>query len=300
LLHLRLISGSIAVALLVALLWLDEHASRPGIYLAPLVILLGILATRELIDMLRAYGAAPRAKVLYVGTLLPILASLAPLAWQEYPADCPMGRLGWLACGLVAGLLLVLVSVLFSLYPNDQPHGTPFAELGQASLSILYIGGLLGFLVQLRLLVLPDVGRSSLIPLVTTILVVKFSDTCQYFVGKKFGSRKLAPALSPGKTWEGTIGGIGLGVLLMASVLVSYSESLTGPVGWLRFAVYSLVICMAGLLGDLAESMLKRDAGIKDSSSWLPGLGGMLDILDSLLLAGPVSYACWVIHLVGT
>ena len=74
---------------------------------------------------------------------------------------------------------------------------------------------------------------------------------------------------------------------------------MTGLAGWGRVLLYCLLLSLAGLLGDLAESLLKRDAGVKDSSNWLPGLGGVLDILDSLLLAAPVAYVCWVLGLVG-
>lgn len=133
-----------------------------------------------------------------------------------------------------------------------------------------------------------------MLPFASTVLIVKFSDTCQYFVGRKFGRNKLAPIVSPGKTWEGAIGGIGLCVLILATVLATFDSFPQGIGGWLRVALYCLLLCVAGIVGDLLESMLKRDAGVKDSSSWLPGLGGVMDMLDSLLLAAPVSYACWL------
>jgi phosphatidate cytidylyltransferase len=291
----RLISGSVMVSLLVGLCWLDAQAARPGIYLAPLVVLLGVLAAGEMLRMFRARGGTPLAWVVYVGTLLPVLASCMPIAWSEYPEDCPVGRLGWLACGLAVGLLVALLGEMLRYGSQDNPPGTALGNLSLATLSILYVGGLLGFLIQLRLF--PGIGdfKPGLAPLLSLILVVKVSDTCQYFVGRRFGKKKLAPVLSPGKTWEGAVGGIGLGALLTATILSFSLESNH----WALLLVYCLVLSLAGLVGDLAESLLKRDAGVKDSSSWLPGLGGVLDMLDSLLLAGPVAYACWLLGMVG-
>ena len=135
-------------------------------------------------------------------------------------------------------------------------------------------------------------------PLLSLVLVVKMSDTGQYFVGTLFGKRKLAPVLSPGKTWEGTIGGIGVSAVITASILSQYLVSMVGAAGWSQIFFYCILISLAGLAGDLAASLLKRDAGVKDSSNWLPGLGGVLDMLDSLLLAAPVAYACWVSGLI--
>ncbi len=295
----RLISGSVMVTLLVALCWLDAQADRPGIYLAPLVVVLCVLATGEMLRMIRAGGGDPLAWVVYVATLLPVLASCAPIAWREYPEDCPVGRLGWLACGLAAGIVVALVGEMCRYGSQETAAGTTLRNLALAALSILYVGGLLGFLIQLRLF--PGTGEISpgLVPLLSLIFVVKVSDTGQYIVGRKFGKRKLAPVLSPGKTWEGAVGGIGIGALFTATILTLSLPTMEGPLGWSRVLVYCVIISLAGLVGDLAESLLKRDAGVKDSSSWLPGLGGVLDMLDSLLVAAPVAYACWVLNVIG-
>lgn len=290
----RLISGSSIVAILIAACWLDARVSRPGIVLAPLVVLLCVLATGELLHMFRARGGNPSAWSIYLGTLIPVLAACAPIAWSEYPDDCPISRLGWLACGLAAGLVVAFLGEMHRYGSDSSSPGSAVASLGMAALSIMYIGGLLGFLIQLRLYLGTGEVRPSLAPLLSLILVVKVSDTCQYFVGRMFGKRKLAPVLSPGKTWEGAIGGIGLGAVLTTAI-IAYSMSSSS---WYLILVYSVILSLAGLVGDLAESLLKRDAGVKDSSSWLPGLGGVLDMLDSLLVAAPVSYACWVLGVI--
>lgn len=271
------------IAILVALCWLDNGAAKPGIYFAPLAILLYILATQEMIGLFRAGGHTPLSWAIYTGTALPVIASCAPIAMQPYPADCPVGKLGWLACGLAAGLVVAVVGEM-SRY---ETPGTTITNLSLAALSILYVGGLIGFIIQLRLL------PSGMMALLSMIFAVKVSDTGQYACGKLFGKHKLAPRLSPGKTWQGTIGGIAISMLLTTLV---FRSSLGSP---LSLVVYALCLTVAGIVGDLAESLLKRDAGVKDSSRWLPGFGGVLDILDSLLIAAPVAYACWVTGLVG-
>lgn len=287
------------LTLLVALCWLDAHAERAGTYLAPMAVVLCVLATAEMLRIFRSGGGNPLTWSVYAGTLLPVLAACAPIAWREYPVDCPVGRLGWLACGLAAGIVVALVGEMSRFSSQENSTGATTGNLAQAALSILYVGGLLGFLIQFRLLPVMGDGGNSIMPLVSLILTVKVSDTCQYFVGRKFGEKKLAPVLSPGKTWEGAVGGIGVGALLSATILTSLLSSLEGPLGWARALVFCVVVSLAGLIGDLAESLLKRDAGVKDSSSWLPGLGGVLDMLDSLLIAAPAAYACWVLGLIG-
>lgn len=293
-LRLRLISGVVVVSLLVALCWLDASADRPGIYLAPLALLACGLATTEFMAMFRASGSHPIRWTTFLSALLPVAASCVPLVWKEYPEDCPVGRLGWVACGLTAGLVLSLLSEFIRRRDPGAPLGSVILNLAGSTFAVLYLGGLVSFLVQLRMTPFAEDRTTSMLPFVSTVLIVKFSDTCQYFIGRLFGRHKLAPTVSPGKTWEGAIGGIGLCVLITASGLVAYADFLTGTEGWLRVALYCTLLCVAGIVGDLLESMLKRDSGIKDSSTWLPGLGGVMDMIDSLLLAAPVSYACWL------
>ena len=114
---------------------------------------------------------------------------------------------------------------------------------------------------------------------------------------------KLARRLSPGKTIEGLVGGLVFawcGAWLVFAVLApAVVESAALPIAWWKTALYGLVLGAAGVVGDLAESLLKRDAGYKDSSAWLPGFGGVLDLLDSLLVAAPVAYLLWAIGLFG-
>ena len=129
-------------------------------------------------------------------------------------------------------------------------------------------------------------------------MTVKLSDAVAYFVGKAFGTKKLAPRLSPGKTIQGGLGAIlgGIvGALFMVYVIAPflYQIEIDKSVGWVL--VYGVALTVAGMFGDLAESFLKRTADCKDSSSWFPGLGGVLDVIDSLIAAAPVSFVMWLI-----
>lgn len=301
----RLILGSFCVTLLAVFCWLDVQAARPGVYLIPFAVVLAALAAHELLALLRQGGHEPTAWTVYIGALLPVLASCGPIAWVEYPADCPIGRLGWLALGLASALFVVIVANVVGI-GRSAGAGKLTANLAFAALSILYLGGLLGFMVQLRLLPWTEnLSRGGMVAFLSLVIVVKLSDTGAYVVGNLWGKRKLAPTLSPGKTWEGLAGGLIAAVGGAMIALGPLASALVGPSsrGWLAWLggslLFGLLVGGAGVLGDLAESSLKRDAGVKDSSNWLPGLGGVLDLFDSLLLAAPVAYACWASGLVG-
>ena len=137
----------------------------------------------------------------------------------------------------------------------------------------------------------------GLAALVSVVFIVKWSDVGAYFTGKSLGRNKLAPRISPGKTREGFVGGL---LLAVAAAVVFHwfiipwlLPAATRPALWL-LTVYGLALAIAGVCGDLSVSMLKRDADRKDSGNWLPGLGGVLDVSDSLLWAAPLAYVCWM------
>jgi len=150
---------------------------------------------------------------------------------------------------------------------------------------ILYVGWLLSLLVTLRI----EAGREWVfLALFTTF----GSDTAAYFIGKAFGRHKLAPGISPGKTWEGAIAGVFGGVII--SLLFILSTPLQLPLGYGQAVLLGVLISVFGQLGDLAESLLKRNAGVKDSGGLMPGHGGLLDRMDSVVLAGVVVYLYYI------
>ena len=122
------------------------------------------------------------------------------------------------------------------------------------------------------------------------------SDTAAYFVGKGLGRHKLAPLISPGKTWEGTIGGL-VGAVLF-SLLFTLSTPFSLPIEWGEALLLGLLVSVFGQIGDLLESLFKRYVGVKDSGKLIPGHGGFLDRMDSIVFAGAVVYyyLIWVIQ----
>jgi phosphatidate cytidylyltransferase len=300
----RLLFGVLFIAALVLWCWLDANVTRPGAFLLPLALMLSWLGTEELLAMLNKRGRYPLPWVVYTGVLLTVLLAGLPIAWPGVAGLNEIGVLGWVTIGLTAGFMFAITGEL-SRY-GGQWHST--LNVGLSMLVITYIGGLMAFIVQLRLLGGDD-ARLGMLALVSLIATVKMSDTGQYFIGRLIGRHKLAPVVSPGKTWEGAIGGmvfaIGTAWFIfnwaarqMVDAPITLSPLSASVLGNVRIVIFAVGVAAAGLIGDLAESMLKRDAEVKDSSTWLPGFGGVLDLLDSLLVAAPVAYLFWVLGLV--
>ena len=178
----------------------------------------------------------------------------------------------------------------------EQPGGT-LAKIAVGVLSLVYVGLMFTFAVQIRLFW--GVGAIA-----AWIISVKMGDIGAYTVGRLFGRNKMSPTISPGKTIEGALGAmlfalIGSWISFHGIVQLAppYVEGMPGlPSGWI---IFGLLMGSVGMLGDLAESLLKRDVGCKDSSAWMPGFGGVLDILDSLLLSAPIAWLCWMTGIVG-
>jgi phosphatidate cytidylyltransferase len=306
LLRWRLLFGALFIAALVLWCWLDANVARPGAFLLPLALMVSWLGAEELLAMLNKRGRYPLPWVVYTGVLLTVLLSGIQVFWPDAATRSPIGALGWVAIGLIAGVLLALSGELSRF--GGQWHST--LNVGLAMLVITYVGGLMGMIVQLRMLGGGD-ARVGMFALVSLIATVKMSDTGQYFTGRLVGRHKLAPVVSPGKTWEGAIGGVVFAIgtawfifgwvaprIVTTNLAVLFDPLTSSVQGGLRVVTFAIALAAAGLLGDLAESMLKRDAEVKDSSTWLPGFGGVLDLLDSLLGAAPVAYLLWAIGFV--
>jgi phosphatidate cytidylyltransferase len=269
----------------------------------PLAMMLGWVGVVELLEMFNKRGRMPIPWVVYAGVQICIVLSGLAVFWPSAVTAQLPGSLGWLTIGLAAGLLLAFIGEVVRYDGRWQST----VNLGLESLIILYLGGGLGFIAQLRQLSEysnADDGRLGMLALISLIAIVKMSDTGQYTAGRLFGRHKLAPQVSPGKTWEGAVGGAVFAIIAAwivfgwaAQYFVQspkpFAEFFSdyGRVG--RVSLYAIALCAAGIIGDLAESVLKRDAGVKDSSAWMPGFGGVLDLLDSLLGAAPVAYLLW-------
>jgi phosphatidate cytidylyltransferase len=298
----RLLLGTLVVAVLVGLCWLDHQASTPGVWLAPVLIVFGILGVQETLDLLATAGIRPTRWIVHVGSLL-VLASpwfLGAISGTSVfgvlaasPSDSAAARLSpWAAAGL-AGVVFVLaaIAVFLGEMARYEKAGGAIANIAGGLFAIGYVGLFLSFAVQIRMFW----GISGLLAM---IAVVKMGDTGAYTVGRLVGRHKMSPKISPGKTWEGAGGAL---LFSLATAWASFTwllppttpgDTAAHPLAWVLFGV---VVCVAGLLGDLAESLLKRDTGRKDSSTWLPGFGGILDMLDSILFASPIAYLLYAI-----
>jgi phosphatidate cytidylyltransferase len=297
----RLIVAVLIIAPLVALAVVDfrYNFGAPGILLAPVGLAAGLLAAGEILAMLRGKGHDPVTWPIYLGITLIFVAACAPLGWQlagvEYPANCPLGKLGWplAAAALAIGLIFVGEMMRY-----QQPGGV-IVHVALSMFTTFYLGLLLTFLVELRMFGTNGRGMAALVSL---LFVAKVSDIGAYFCGKSLGRHKLAPRLSPNKTVEGAIGGIAAACFASWVFFQYLAAPLIGagtvPPPFGGALLYGAIIAVAGIVGDLSESLLKRDMGCKDSSNWLPGLGGVLDILDSVLAAAPPAYICWAAGIV--
>ena len=294
----RLLLGTAIIAALVALCWLDFHAAVPGVWLLPVALVVTLLATHETLDLLAAAGMRPTRWLVHAANLLMVLSPWAdyaePLVRQHLTpglADVVFSS----PCSPEAAIGVFLLALFAAEMCGYRGAGHAAASIAGGVLALLYVGALLRCAVSLRM-----IGLGAL---ASWIVVVKMGDVGAYTVGRLIGRHKMSPLISPGKTIEGALGALAFSCLaswlaLRWLVPLCTPEAVSpGPRwGWL---VYGLLLAEAGMLGDLAESLLKRDAGRKDSSTWLTGYGGVLDIVDSLLLSAPVAWLCWTFGLLG-
>ena len=190
-------------------------------------------------------------------------------------------------------LLFAVVATLVAELPREERHGSMLAWSLTLS-GAVYIGWPLAHFVLLRDLATPlipaplrflrlDSGTTWIVFALTITFV---SDTAAYLIGRAWGRHRMAPYISPKKSWEGALGGL-VGGLLVGALLV---RLLGLPIGVAAGAMVGAICSVAGQVGDLVESLLKRQAGVKDSGYLIPGHGGLLDRADSLLFAVPITY----------
>lgn len=292
-LRFRLLAAAGILFPLFVFLWADYALGPMGVWLFPVGLLIVMLAAAEVLELFSAGDLRPSPWSVYGGVALVFTAAAAPLAWSlrglAYPPDCPLGRLGWPLVGMAAA-----VALAFGI--EIRRYRRPGRSTLRVALSVFvvaYTGLLASFWVLLRLLQDNALGMTAL---VSMVLVAKLSDTGAYTFGRLFGRRRFAPRLSPGKTWEGVFGGVLTGGAASLAYFTWVAPQILGadPPGnpWL-WAAYGVVLSVVAVLGDLSESLMKRDMRRKDSSTWMLGLGGVLDVVDSPLMCGPVAYLFW-------
>jgi phosphatidate cytidylyltransferase len=171
--------------------------------------------------------------------------------------------------------------------------GRSIERMARTSLAVAYLGLLPSFFAQIRWQY-PTGSPLGTTALALAIFVPKGCDIGAYFTGRLIGKHKMTPILSPKKTWEGAIGGLAFAALAAVGI------DRLGPAAVLRANIaieiaFGLTVGIAGMLGDLAESLIKRDCQQKDASQTVPGFGGVLDVVDAVIFAGPVAYLWYVV-----
>jgi len=290
----RLWMGAALIALTVGVLAVDHRFAPWYPFLFALVLSLTIVACRELLNLLAASGKAVRA-LCYAAVVAMTAANWWPhvasqilgkgvSAWERHPWQ-------WIVSAFGA---VVLAAFLVEMATFQAP-GESVKRIALAIFVVAYLGLLPSFLAQLRWLPDPanvNEGQSATratIALAMAVFVPKCCDIGAYFTGRWLGRHPMAPVLSPKKTWEGAAGGLAAAVATaLAFDLLSGLPLFRG--GLVAAAAFGLTVGTAGMLGDLAESLIKRDCQRKDASQVVPGFGGVLDVVDSIVFAAPVTY----------
>ena len=247
-----------------------------GWVLAVALAVLGMLGTREVYDFGKQQGIEPLEWVGFVA------AAACPLAtyWVKGYAD-------WEPV-VYAGALWLLVVLVVAVARG--PTRRPLTAVAVTVFGSLYASALLSFLVAIRHGPHADAHpRGSVALAVLPLVVTWVGDTCAMAAGKLVGGPKLAPILSPHKTWAGAIGGAGGAVVAALAFGPLVLDRVAFGLPQWQLVVVGLVAAVAAQVGDVAESLLKREVGMKDSSSLIPGHGGVLDRLDSLYFVLPIA-----------
>ncbi len=286
----RLLISAILIPLLLLLFRWDAMLGDRAPVLLLLCLSLSIRCCFEMTELLRTRLMQPSFGATAAVCVLIVLAG-----WNHVRLPAIEGinglvsSLGWVTVAVTAGFLLLLA---WEALRFAKP-GNSLESLGANSLTVLYCGGLLVVTAQFRWFPSSSVGYFAI---GSMIVAVKSGDIGAYTFGRLWGKRKMIPRLSPGKTWMGAVGavvGSGLGGWLWLTFGGAMFDARPAAGNLLAVLGYSATMGVVGLVGDLCESLLKRDAGKKDSAALMPGFGGLLDLLDSLLFAGPVALAWW-------
>jgi phosphatidate cytidylyltransferase len=297
----RLLVGFSMVGFMAALLCADEWLAPwfPLWFLLAVAVLAA--ASLELVELLSAIGLRPSGNTVLGGVMALVIANWMPhvlgaLGMAVSPSSlataydplAPVHALAWPLLAFVAVIMVAFV-VRSVQFPEA---GSTMATIAGTVLVVAYVGLLGSFIIQLRWF---EGVYHGLLPIVYLIATAKGADTGAFTAGRLAGRNKLWPRLSPNKTIEGAVGGLFAGVAAALFVAAIARFLLHVPtLDWPLAAGFGVVVGLAAQLGDLMESMIKRDCARKDASGAVPGFGGILDVIDSLLFAAPVAFVYWI------
>jgi phosphatidate cytidylyltransferase len=276
----RLWVGTTLALLAAAALLLDDSLGPWFPCLLVLVLVLGLASARELHDLLAA-GPRPGLWLCLLAVALVLLANWPAHVglWGKLAPAEAEARAWRDVHGAFAAV--VVLAFLVEMGTFREPGGV-VPRMALLVWLTAYLGLLPSFLAQLRW------GEGGVPALALTIFVPKVGDIGAYFTGRLLGRHPMTPRLSPKKTWEGLAGGLLAAALTAVLLNRALAPALLG--GDAEAAGFGLAVGLAGVLGDLAESLVKRDGGRKDASQVLPGFGGVLDVVDAVVFAAPVAY----------
>jgi phosphatidate cytidylyltransferase len=265
------------------LLWTGRKAWSPGAAILPVTLGIALLAAREMATILTGKGIAASRRIMSAAAIAGLLvSSQAPSVFDG------TGSLSGFrvtdAVALVSTAAVIVLSLAMIYYARNRSVEGVVAATGGALLAFVYLGLMFGSMLAIR-------REHSAWILLWVLLVTKACDIGAWFTGRAIGRHKLIPWLSPGKTWEGLAGGLAFASIVsyVGLAIIESQLHLTGPP--LVYAILpGIIFGVVGQAGDLVESVFKRDAGKKDSGHSVPGMGGVLDVLDSALLVAPLAY----------
>ena len=250
----RIFSAAVLLLLVVGVIWF-----LPSPATLMLVATVALLSFREYVSLASGFGASLFRGVTVIGMLAMVVAVSFDMS--------------------VVVLVCVSLVLAASSLASGRGGSKTLLDVASSLFALLYLGLPLGILAAIH----ASAGREAILLLLATVMV---SDTAQYYGGRLFGRIPLASTISPNKSVEGALCGVVAGVALV----VVYAQLVLGPSSLLQRVSLGLTVVVLGVVGDLFESQLKRGVGVKDVSGLIPGHGGMLDRIDSLLFAAPGFY----------
>lgn len=290
----RIFISALVIPLLGLVFYFDHHAGVLAPYLFVVTLFLAVRGSWEIVSLLKTRQFEPRFPMVCACSCAIVAASWwEPFSVSSSSVETPIG-LSSLGPIMMTFTLCVLI-LFFSAAVRFREPGKNMETLSAELLAITYVGLLLSMTAQLRWVAGADAGYLILGSL---IIATKGGDVGAYFVGRFLGNKKFSPHLSPKKTWAGVRGALVVSAILSAIWLyfmpsVFHKGWEPCPLAW--SLLYGLIIGATGIIGDLCESLIKRDVGKKDSARLLPGFGGLLDILDSVIFTGPIAYFLWIV-----
>ena len=285
----RLWMGATLIVLFAVGLWLDEQwGPAPPNWLPPFPcwLIISVLAVigccREMRQLLRRRGIRLSRAISYGSVIGVALANWIPwLVGSNGPTD----HLAWpFAAVCVANMVVLIREAVVYREPGES-----VTTAGAGMLLVFYLGVLATFAIELRWL------GPGVLPIVALIAAAKCGDTGAYFGGRALGRIKLCPSLSPNKTVEGAVAGA-IASVLGTWTVVAIGKMITGvqALSWQATVLFGLSVGVLAQVGDLIESLIKRDCQQKDASDLMPGFGGVLDVLDSPLFSAPLAFLLWI------